>query len=177
MRDLQNDASPMSEVNLLAAMKRLGVKEENTFVHRMSFSRMTQAPDNQNRIFLTSLKGQASLCQSKQDAGNQGVSTLDYSAKMIRDNLIGGIADPEILNDILWVLKKDETLEVTANFIDNKQQDNATRSGFGDTVASMSQTTHTNHHKHEPSKSNNQNKWSACGGLGHTDDCNTQNKM
>ena len=62
MRDFQSDVSSRSEVDLLAAIKRLAVKEESTLVHRMKLSKMTQAPDTPFSTFLASLKGHASLC-------------------------------------------------------------------------------------------------------------------
>ena len=63
MRDLQIDVSSMSEMDLLAGIKGLAVKEEITLVHHMRFSKMTQEPGPTTWTFLASLKGQASLCQ------------------------------------------------------------------------------------------------------------------
>ena len=48
MRDIQDDVSSMSEDELLAAIKRLAVKEESTLVHRMKLSKMMQAPGSIN---------------------------------------------------------------------------------------------------------------------------------
>ena len=102
--DLQSDVSSMSEVKLLAAIKRLAVEEESTLVHRMRLSKMTQALDTPNRTFLATLKGRASLC-----------------VEIIRENLIRGNADPEILDDILGDPKTDTTLEETVNLIAQKE--------------------------------------------------------
>ena len=42
MRELQLDVAKIAEAYLLAAIKRLAVKEERTLVHRLNFNRMTQ---------------------------------------------------------------------------------------------------------------------------------------
>ena len=155
MRDLQSDVSSMSVVDLLAAIKHLAVKEESTLVHRMRLSKMTQAPDTPIRTFLVSLKGQASLCQYYARCREPRCEqTYEYSAEIIRDILIRGIADPEILNDILGDPKTDKTLEETVNLIVQKEQGKATRSAVGDTAASMSQTTYTSRHETQLSNSN-----------------------
>ena len=52
MRDLKSDVSSMSEVDLLAAIERVAVKEESTLVHRMRVSEMIQAPGTPIRMFL-----------------------------------------------------------------------------------------------------------------------------
>ena len=108
MRDLQTDVSAMSESDLLAAIKRLAVKEESTLVHRIKLSKMTQAPGTPIRTFLAALKGQASLCQYTAPCKQPGCNhTYDYSAEIIKDNLVRGISDPEILADLLGDSKTD----------------------------------------------------------------------
>ena len=44
MLDLQLYVAKMAEADLLAAIKRLAVKEESTVVHRLKLNRMTQSP-------------------------------------------------------------------------------------------------------------------------------------
>lgn len=61
MRDIAGDVSAMTETALLAAMKRLAVKEESTLVHRIKLNQMTQPPGTGIRTFLASLRGQAVL--------------------------------------------------------------------------------------------------------------------
>ena len=178
MRDLQSDMSSMSEVELLATIRRLAVKEESTSAHRMRLSKMTQAPGTPIRTFSASLKGQASLYQHAARCREPGCEhTYDYSAEIIRDNLIRSIADPEILNDILGDPKTDKTLEETVNLIAQKEQGNASRSAVGNTAASMSQTTYTSCHKTQPSNSNDQRECWTCGKLGHCGDHNTRKKV
>ena len=140
LRDLQADVSAMDETDLLAAIKRLAVKDESTLVHRIRLSKLTQAPGTPIRTFLASLKGQAALCQYTVECKEQGCDHMyDYSSEIIKDNLIRGIADPEILSDLLGDSKTDRTLEETVSFIAQKEQGKATRAAVGDSTSAMSQ--------------------------------------
>ena len=139
MRDLQSDVASMSEADLLAAIQRLAVKEESTLVHRIRLSQMTQAPGTPIRTFLATLKGQAALCKYKAKCHQPSCThEYDYSAEIIKDNLIRGIADPEILNDVLGDSKTDRTLEETVDFIAQKEQGKLTRAAVGDRTSSIS---------------------------------------
>lgn len=139
MRDLQGDVAKMSEGDLLAAIKRLAVKEESTLVHRIKLNRMVQSPGTGIRTFLASLRGQAALCQYKAKCKEPDCDhVFDYSDEIIKDNLIRGIADPEILSDLLGDPKTDRTLEETASFIAQKEQGKVTKSAVGDTIGALS---------------------------------------
>ena len=188
MRDLQADVSSMPELDLLAAIKRLAVKEESTLVHRIKLSKMTQAPGTPVRTFLASLRGQASLCQYTAKCKEPGCDhSYDYSNEIIKDNLIRGIADPEILSDILGDARTDRTLDETVSFIAQKEQGKATRAAVGDSASAI---THSSSYKSRPqhfssnnsnvSKSNNYNdKCWACGGARHSkmNDRNSRAKL
>ena len=142
MRDLRCDVATMPEQDLLAAMRRLAVKEESALVHRIKLSKMTQAPGTSIRTFLASLRGQAALCNFTAKCQEPGCThTFDYSNEFIKDNLIRGLADPEILSDLLGDAKTDRSLEETVTFIAQKEQGKATRSAVGDNVAGAN--THT----------------------------------
>ena len=135
MRDLREDVATMSEEDLLAAMRRLAVKEESALVHRMKLGKMTQAPGTSIRTFLASLRGQAALCSYTVKCTEADCAhTFDYSNEIIKDNLIRGIYDPEILSDLLGDTKTDRTLEEVVTFIAQKEQGKATRSAVGDNV-------------------------------------------
>ncbi|KAK6178258.1 hypothetical protein SNE40_013066 [Patella caerulea] len=112
MRDIQGDVSHMPENELLNAIKRLAVKEESTLVHRLKMNRMVQSPATGIRTY------QAALCQYKATCKEPGcVHVCDYSEEIIKDNLIRGIADPEILSDLLGDSKTDRTLDETVSFL------------------------------------------------------------
>ena len=44
MRGLRQDVATMAEADLLAAIKRLAVKDESILVHRIKLNKMTQSP-------------------------------------------------------------------------------------------------------------------------------------
>lgn len=141
MRDLQTDVTTMDETDLLAAIKRLAVREESTLVHRIRLNRMTQAPGTPIRSFLAQLKGQAALCKYTASCKQPGCDhEYDFSSEIIKDNLIRGIADPEILNDILGDSKTDRTLEETVDFIAQKEQGKSTRAAVGDSTSAITQS-------------------------------------
>jgi len=123
MRDTSADVSTMTEKDLLAAIRRLAVKEESTLVHRMKLNKMTQPPGTSIRTFLANLRGQASLCQYSVKCKEPGCThTFDFRDEIIKDNLVRGIADPEILSDLLGDPKTDRTLEETVSFIAQKER-------------------------------------------------------
>ena len=180
MRDLQQDVSAMSEDDLLAAIKRLAVREESTLVHRIRISKMTQAPGTPIRTFLAALKGQAALCKYTANCKMSGCThVFDYSTEIIKDNLVRGIADPEILNDILGDSKTDRTLEETVDFIAQKEQGKATRAAVGENASAMSQV-RTNRNRHTPTADTTElGKCWACGEARHAkvNDRNTRARL
>ncbi|CAC5416148.1 unnamed protein product [Mytilus coruscus] len=96
------------------------------------------------------LRGQASLCQYKATCKEIGCNHIfDYSDEIIKDNLVRGIADPEIMSDLLGDSKTDRTLEETVSFIAQKEQGKVTRSAVGDSASPMSAT--CNNQKKTPS--------------------------
>ena len=139
MRDTSADVSTMTEKDLLATIRRLAVKEESTLVHRMKLNKMTQSPGTGIRTFLATPRGQASLCQYSIACKEPGCThTVDFSDEIIKDNLIRGLADPEILSDLLGDPKTDRTLEETVTVIAQKEQGKSTKSAVGDTAGAIS---------------------------------------
>ena len=64
----------------------------------------------------------------------------DFSDEIIKDNLVRGIADPEILSDLLGDSRTDRTLEETVSFIAQKEQGKVTKSAVGDSAGAMAAT-------------------------------------
>ena len=174
MRDLQNDVASMKESDLLSAIKRLAVKEESTLVHRINLSKMTQAPGTGIRTFLASLRGQASLCNyTAKCSVAECTHTFDYSNEIIKDNLVRGIADSEILSDLLGDPRTDRTLEETVSFIAQKEQGKATRTAVGDCAAIINSKTSKFHKSSQPTS-----KCWACGEKSHgKNDRNSRAKL
>ena len=163
MRDLRQDVATMAEGDLLAAIKRLAVKDESILVHRIKLNKLTQSPGTGVRTFLANLRGQASLCQYKATCKVVGCThVFDYSDEIIKDNLIRGIADPEIMSDLLGDPKTDRTLEETVSFIDQKEQGKVTKNAVGDSVGAMCATRTNSKQSPAPGR-----KCWACGGSAH----------
>ena len=163
MRDLQGDVANMAEADLLSAIKRLAVKDESTLVQRIKLNRMTQSPGSSIRTFLASLRGQVALCQYKAVCKVPGCNhTFDYSDEIIKDNLVRGIADPEILSVLLGDPKL--TLEETVAYIAQKEQGKLTRSAVGDSAGATFAASQTL--KQTPGNAPGGKCW-ACGGPSH----------
>ena len=154
MRDLQDDVAAMAEADLLAHLKRLAVKEESILVQRIRLGRMQQSPGMGIRTFLANLRGQAALCVYEGKC-TKCQQTYDFSNEIIKDTLIRGISDPEILADLLGDSKPDRTLDEVVQFISQKEQGKATRAAVGDSAAPISV---------KPQK---QSKCWACGNRSH----------
>ena len=141
MRDIRLDVALMPEDDLLAEIRRLVVKEESILVHRMKLGKMVQAPGQGIRTFLANLRGQAALCKFSSKCLEPGCThTFDYSEEIIKDNLIRGISDPEILADLLGDPKTDRTLDEVVSFIAQKEQGKATRTAVEDCTGVINQT-------------------------------------
>ena len=144
----------------MAAIKRLAVKEESILVHRIRLGKIVQSPGMGIRSFLANLRGQAALCNYTAKC-SKCPHTHDYSAEIIKDHLIRGIADPEILSELVGDTTTDRTLEETVKFIAQKEQGKATRSVVGDsTNVIQSKTSFT------PLHTGRSSCW-ACGGSPH----------
>ena len=128
-RDLQKAhqgvaAATMSEANPLQAIKRLAVKEESKLAHRIKMGRAIQQPGASIRTFHAHLKGLAAPCeyQTSHTCGCGKTNDIDYSDNVIQDQLVRGIADQEILADLLGDEKSDRTTKEIVEFIARKEQ-------------------------------------------------------
>ncbi|VDI45747.1 Hypothetical predicted protein [Mytilus galloprovincialis] len=100
-----------SEQEVLAAMRTLAVREENTMVARVSLHGMTQDRDETVRSFGARLRGQAS-----------DVNKMSTTQKLIlRDVLTRGLSDPDIQLDLLGDKNQDMTLEQVFKFVEAKE--------------------------------------------------------
>ena len=119
----------MSETDLMSAIKKLAVKQESQLAHRIKMGRSIQAPGIGVRTFYAQLKGMAAPCDYRVHYKCKcGVDKdIDYSDKVIQDQLVRGIADQEILADLLGDEKTDRTTEEIVEYIARKEQAKAER--------------------------------------------------
>ena len=173
MRDTRADVSLMPEDDLLAEIKRLSVREESILVHRMKLGRMTQTPGMGVRTFVANLRGQASLCKFTVKCSEpECTHTFDYGNEIIKDNLIRGLSDHEILADLLGDPKTDRTLEEIVSYIAQKEQGKATRNAVGDSAGVIHQVkdssgARTSNQAQSKPKYEKQGKCWACEGPSH----------
>ena len=128
-RDLQKSnqgvvASDMTEADLLEAVKKLAVKQESKLAHRIKMGKAVQSPGTSIRIFYAQLKGLATACDytitSRCQCARDNI--IDYADHVIQDQLIRGIADHEILADLLGDEKTNRTTPEIVDYIARKEQ-------------------------------------------------------
>ena len=167
MRDLRNDVATMLENDLLAEIRRLAVREESVLVHRLRLGKMSQTPGMSIRTFLANLRGQAALCKFTAKCQKEGCDhTFDYSNEIIKDNLVRGISDPEILAEILGDPNPNKTLEELVTLITQKEQGKATRAAVSDCVSAMGGRRNQERIPEKPQRTFQGRCW-ACGGHSH----------
>ena len=105
---------------VLEAVKKLAVREENAMVARVQLSDMKQDRDEAIRNFGARLRGQASVC--KFSIACPSCSTaVNYTDNILRDVLIKGLADNEIQLDLLGDKNQDMSLEEVFQFVEAKE--------------------------------------------------------
>ncbi|XP_071478837.1 uncharacterized protein [Diadema antillarum] len=109
-----------TEDEVLAAIKKLAVREENTMVARVTLHNMRQDRDETVRSFGARLRGQADICKFIIACPSCGAD-VNYTDTIMRDVLTRGIADSEIPLDLLGDKKQDMGLEEVFQFIEAKE--------------------------------------------------------
>ena len=112
----------MTECDLMSTIKKLAVKQKSKLAHRIKMGRSIQAPGIEVRTFYAQLKGMAASCDYK--VTNKCVcgieKDIDYSDRVIQDQLVWGILDQEILADLLGDKKTDRSTEEIVEYIATK---------------------------------------------------------
>ena len=109
-----------TEEEVLAAIKKLAVREENTMVARVTLHNMRQDRDEPIRAFGARLRGQAGVCKFTVTCANCD-SEVNYTEAILRDVLCRGLDDPEIQLDLLGDKNLNMTLEQVFQFIEAKE--------------------------------------------------------
>ncbi len=89
-----------TETDVLAAIRKLAVREENTMVARVTLHNMRQDRDETVRSFGARLRGQADICKFVIPCPGCD-AVVSYTEAIMRDVLCRGLADPEIQMDLL----------------------------------------------------------------------------
>ena len=89
-----------TEDQVLASIKKLAVREENTMVARVTLHEMRQDHPEPIRSFGARIQGQATICKFILPCASCSAE-VNYTDQILRDVLVRGIADHEIQLDIL----------------------------------------------------------------------------
>ena len=105
---------------VLTAIKKLAVREENTMVARVQLHHMRQDRDEPIRSFCACLRGQAGVC--KFNIKCQGCNDdVNYTEQIVCDVIPRGLADSKIQLDLLGDRNQDMTLEEVLKFVEAKE--------------------------------------------------------
>ncbi len=107
----------LPEVDLLAAIKALAVREENPKVARVALSRMVQDRGEPIRSFAARLRGQAEVCRFIKQCTNCNLPS-NQGEERVADQLCIGLADAEIQEDLLKHPNQSMTVEETIRFVE-----------------------------------------------------------
>ena len=107
------------EKDVLAAMKSLAVRSENTMVARVALSNMRQRHEEPIRSFYARVKGQADACKYEMKCTNAECDQINhFTEEIIRNVIAHGIADQEIQLDLLGEKNQDMTLRDMIEYIE-----------------------------------------------------------
>ena len=94
--------SEATETALLHAMKKMAVRAQNNLVNVVNFLGMGQDNDEPGGSFAARLKGQASTCDFTIKCAASGCSSeTSYMEKMVAHQLVRGLVDPTIQEEVL----------------------------------------------------------------------------
>ena len=108
-----------TEEEVLAAIKSLAVREENTMVARVTLHEMRQDRDEPIRSFAARIKGQAGICKYVLTCPCQ--REINYSDYILRDVVVQGLYDNDIQLDLLSDQNQDMSLEEVLQFVEKKE--------------------------------------------------------
>ena len=108
-----------TEEDVLKAMKKLAVREENTMVARFTLHGMHQEEDEPVRSYGARLQGQAGVCKFIIPCPHCN-EDVNYTEPVLRDVLSKGLHDSGIQLDLLGDKNQDMTLEEVFLFVEAK---------------------------------------------------------
>ena len=103
-----------AEDDILAAMKRLSVKEENQLVCRMKLFQFQQESGEAVRNFSARVKGQADMCGYTELCTNCNTE-VRFTHQMVRDSMVRGLYDHDIQREVFGLENQKMTVENLLN--------------------------------------------------------------
>ena len=112
----------LTEAQLLDEAAKLAVKKRNKLVNRIKLSKMAQDEDESVTAFETRLKPVARTGKYRVKCKAPGCGEeCDYTAEVVLDNLIRGLADEEIQRKVLALPDEDCTLTKVVKFVEAEE--------------------------------------------------------
>ena len=105
---------------VLEAIKKLAVREENAMVARVQLHNMRQDRDETIRSFCARLCGQAGVCKFLVKCPDCD-KDVNFTENVLRDVITRGLVDDEIQLDLLGEKHQDMTLEEVLQYVEAKE--------------------------------------------------------
>ena len=169
-RDLTRSAGgsltgkPVDDV--LAAIKKLAVREENSMVARVALHNMRQDRDETVRSYGARLRGQADICKFLIKCPGCDIN-VNYTDAIMRDVLTRGISNPEIQLDLLGNKNQDMMLEEVFQFVEAKEAGKRSVSSLLDSHSSVDAASSTYRKAKVTTIKEKQDLCGYCGRRGH----------
>ena len=119
-RNAGSSLTDKTAAEVMEAIKKLAVREENTMVARVQLNNMRQDWDETICSFGARLRGQAGVCKFLVTCPGCSAE-VNYTENVLRDVLTRGLADSEIQLDLLGHRNQDMSLEEVFQFIEAKE--------------------------------------------------------
>ena len=127
---MDNQLGRKSADIIMATIKSLAVRQENTLVSRITLHCLRQDKDEGIRNFAARLRGQADVCKFTVHCSCDPGMEVNFGNQMIRDVLIRGLYDLEIQQEILGNENQDLDLESTIKIIEAKEAGRRSQASF-----------------------------------------------
>ena len=119
-RSARKSLADLPESDILDAIKKLAVREENPMVARVTLGNMRQDRDEPIRSFGARVRGQANICGFVQPCPDCQID-VEFTDQIVRDTLIRGMNDPDVQIDLLGSEKQQKSLEEVFCFVEAKE--------------------------------------------------------
>ena len=152
------------EEDLLKAIRRLAVQEDNTLVARFKLHGLKQDNGESIRSFSSRLRGQANICKLIVTCPKCNFAEVDFSDQLIRDTR--GIYDEDIRIHLLSDKNQDMSLEETIAYIAAREEGKKSARGLADnstTSAATSRYKSSQKGSYGQKSNSNTSKCSYCG--------------
>ncbi|MCG8044423.1 MAG: reverse transcriptase family protein, partial [Candidatus Thiodiazotropha endolucinida] len=156
-----------TEAEVLTAIRKLAVREENTMVARVTLHNMRQDREETVRSFGARIRGQADICRFTIKCPGCDAD-VNYTDAIMRDVLSRGLVDPEIQMDLLGDKNQEMSLEDVFQFVEAKEAGKRSASRLLDSVEAATFSSYKKTKQHKPNKADNDSELcSYCGKRGH----------